>query len=245
MDANMRWLGIGVIVCAVTWGAASGDIVNGDFAKGFTDPDVGWERYVLAFPSDTAVAEVTGGELHLKTEATWVYDHDSSTWVPATPLGAAIAQVWQQVPADANGFYAPPDTTGLEFDANVSIIDAPGNTSAWLKVFVTYYADLGSGGAGDNVEPAPEDQALPEGAGTYTIDMPGLMAGPDPNNSGIRIDIEAFSYLDSQPDPGLGESYTITIDARLDNFVLIPEPVTVGVLVIGGAGVLLRRRRQA
>lgn len=81
---------------------------------------------------------------------------------------------------------------------------------------------------------------------TLTLDTTGALWTVDASINGSPI-IDTFTY-DVNPDIGTVGMSTTPFDGdyvfTFDNFSLVPEPATLGLLGIGGLGVLLRRRRR-
>ncbi len=224
MSRISRALGLGLVVCAMAGGPAAADIVNGDFEDGNT----GWD-----VDSDTvggAIAEVTSdGRLHLNVVHTWYYDN-GWTFDGFPFLEEAVAV--QNVPADGNGLHAPLGTTQLALDPNIEVTfsdNVPEGTVAGVDLSVTYRLNDGS----DNEEPAPGVLGNDEGL----IELPGIdVTRP------VEIELRTLSMF-SPMGLDTAETYTITVDAYLDNFGFVPEPAGLAVLAVGAVGLLRRRRR--
>lgn len=233
MEGGRRLCVAGVVVLALG-GIARADIVNGGFSSGLS----GWQSQVSPLNDESlALVEVVndqvfGARLHVVTANTYNWDEGKSQWLlQETDFSAAVAT--QNVPADANDFYAPPGTTALEFDADIEILGAPaGNSGAGVLVGVNYNETRLNEVAGDGL--------LRDGAARVWIDMPGLVA----NQPGIDFYIVGTSQLDVTPNPDDEASYTITVNAYFDNFTFVPEPVSASLLLLGGAMLTVRRRRN-
>ena len=234
MDARLRWSCVTGVVLMLGVGTARGNIVNGDFSIPFGVLVVGWERFTFSDASGLATAEITGDRLHIVTTSTWTWD--GSTWT-VDGIDASYAEVSQDIHADDSGFYAPPGTTGLEFDVvGLSVTgDVPDNTLAGLSFQVTY---RDTGGA-----VVAQDLNIPTGSYTHSIAMPGLV----PDAGEMDIVMYAFSDVDTllTPTPG---AYMVTVEATLDRFEfvpgVIPEPVTLltGTIAVALIGWVARRR---
>lgn len=228
MNTCTRLLVAGMAVWALSSGPAWGDIVNGDFSTGLT----GWDA--LALPMDDsslALAEVVSNQLHVRVANSYVYTA-GSVWQPQEPNMSAVVITQNIIP---NGG-APLGTTALTFDADVQFYDNPaGNTGAKVIVGVNY-----AGIAEPWITTAST-------GGTITIDLPGLAA----NDPVLYLYMHTFSGLDVLPNPALGHTYNIVVDATFDNFefipgdsAVVPEPLTIfsAMLAVGGIGAYLRRR---
>jgi hypothetical protein len=235
--AGERWLCVAAVaVLALGGGAARADIINGDFSEGPDGLD-GWVKAVVNPPNDESLAlvKVVGGRLHVVTSNTYDWDGGSGEWVLHESDTSAVVVI-QFVPADGDGFWAPDGTTAIEFDAEISISGNPaGNTGAGVRFEVNYndgkYASAPTG-----------DGRLGDTAGTVRVEMPGLV----PNGQvGIDFNLASLSMLNPTPAHIFGvDSFTITVDAYFDNFRFVPEPMSAGMLLVGAAGLVLRRRRR-
>jgi hypothetical protein len=231
--AGERWLCVAAVaVLALGGGAARADIINGDFSNGLD----GWVKAVVnpAADESLALAEVVGGRLHVRTSNTYNWDEPSQQWLLQEDNNSAVVVI-QFVPADGGGFWAPPGTTAIEFDAVIGISSNPaGNTGAGVRFEVNYNDIYASAPTGDG--------RLGNTDGTVRVEMPGLV----PNGQvGIDFNLASLSMLNTTPAHSVGvDSFTITVDAYFDNFRFVPEPMSAGLLLVGAAGLVMRRRHS-
>jgi hypothetical protein len=231
--AGERWLCVAAVaVLALGGGAARADIINGDFSNGLD----GWVKAVVNPAADESLAlvKVVGGRLHVMTSNTYNWDEPSQQWLLQEDNNSAVVVI-QFVPADGGGFWAPPGTTAIEFDAVIGISSNPaGNTGAGVRFEVNYNDIYASAPTGDG--------RLGNTDGTVRVEMPGLV----PNGQvGIDFNLASLSMLNTTPAHSVGvDSFTITVDAYFDNFRFVPEPMSAGLLLVGAAGLVMRRRHS-
>jgi len=224
--AGERWLcGVAAAVLALGGGAVRADIVNGDFSQKFT----GWDLQVIN-PSNApslALEDANSGRLRLMTSNTWNWNGSTEQW-ELQETDASMVMVTQAVPADGGGFYAPPGTTAVEFEAAITISNNPaGNTGAGVAFQVNYNGKSAPPGGG----------LMLDTAGIVHVEMEDLI----PNVPVMDFSLTCLSWLNVSPDPTARSSYTITVNAYFDNFKFVPEPISAFLLLAGAAGLVARR----
>ena len=236
MRSSTRWA---CVLVAALWagGQARGNIVNGDFSAGFGAS--GWQQGPVNGAG--TIAEIAGGELHLRLEQTIQWDDGEDEWLD---VSGSFLSVIQHVPAEA-GFYAPPGTTGLQFGARVALaIDGqPASGDTGIAVTVTYFFDDGIS-SGEIRQPAPGAWNLQAGDTSYLVPMPDLV----PDSPPMRIEVFG-GLLEHIPDSlARDEQHTVSVEAWLDDFqfAVIPEPTPLitGSIALGLVGSAVRRRTR-
>ena len=212
-----------LIVCAGST-VCPADIVNGDFEDGVN----GW--WVAPTPSsDTSLAygqtaDVGGNnvlELFAKTTYTWSgsewlrdQGEDSNVMVSQGFLGA---------------LYAPAGTTSLDFYASATAVG-----SSWPSVDVTFnYTKL-------NGDPDSISLPITESGSSWGL-RTVLLLDIDVDEP-VSIQIRAIADQDLY-DNGDGTGVA-EVTARFDDFVFIPEPCSLTLLLVGSIGVLLGKRHR-
>ena len=209
-------------VLALGTSTARADIINGDFSDGLNS---GWG--IVANPP--GYTEVVDGRLHIVSYNTYEWNSDVETWDLQDATESGI-NVLQSVLQEA-GYWAPEGTDAIEFDVEVTITDNPvGNPGAGTMFAINYGGNAASTGL------------LTDYNGTVLLPLPGLVPN-DPG--GCQLSVVSYAGLDVSPDPGLGTSYTITVESYFDNFQFVPEPASVLVLAMGALAMIARRRRRS
>ncbi len=244
--AGERWLGVAAAVLAVLalGGGARADIINGDFSNEALDGSAGW---VIAYASNAdplrVLVEVADGQLHVMTSNTWNWTVDeygqNGQWVCEEPVDSAAA-IMQVVQPDEYGYYAPANTTAIEFDAEITISGNPasnvGPESAGVRFDVQYHNNSGTTGL------VPLGDIVP--MQTLRVEMPYLVANSEDGIQLILTASSALAVLPAAPGDDDPLSFTIEVNAYFDNFHFVPEPMSAGLLLAGAALLVLRRRRR-
>ena len=239
--ARGNWLGVAVLAGVLAAGVSSvrADIVNGDFSSPLGDvTNPQGPNWYPFFTPGQATVEITGdGWLHIVTTNTYAYDSGTGKWVRQEDYDSG-ATVYQNVPTDG-GNYAPPGTDAIEFDFDIAIDNPAGNDLAYLEFQINYNSG--------NVAPLAGQDHLAAGAGTLHIDMPGTVVDAPGAWTISLVSLSALNPSFSLTPAELGlpsNTMTITIDSKFDNFQFVPEPASMGLLLVGGAAAMFRRRRK-
>ena len=219
MVAVVASVALGVTWIALAATQADAALIN----PGFETGDVtGWQSYIddFAVVSDGA----SEGSHYLTALVDWQF-------LPGVPgIGGSAGWHWQ---AGAHQIFSVPAwATWMSVD-----IRAEGADPAHCGVGLTHATADGLGididfGATVHLEDTPSVPA-PNGFRRYMIDISGA-AGMD--NVGISVWAAGSAPPTSEPPEG-------SIEFSVDNIQILPEPATLALVGLGGAGMLARRRR--
>ena len=228
------------------------------FAQGATIPNGDFSNDNLAGTWDVkGTAYVTNGQLY--ASATRLYTWSDNEWTKTPVLaGDAVTTIDSKNIAGGN-LEVPVNANALSFDLSLLITHELGydtnndhiadtwvssnpknpDGSASLTVLVTYNVEQGNEESAESNPPFSQDI---NSMTTYTIDLtdPAFDREMD---SRISIIIDPKLAL---PDPGLGDpiAQRMTIEAYMDNFQYVPEPMSMTLLLIGGVAAVLKRRKN-
>ena len=210
-----------LIVCAGST-VCLGDIINGDFEDGTN----GW--WVVPTPTGDPslaygqTADVGGNnvlELFAKTTYTW----SGNEWLrdQSEDSNVMVSQGF------LSGLYAPAGTTSLDFYASATAVG-----SSWPSVDVTFnYTKLN----GD-----PDSISLPITESGSSWGLRTITFNEIDTDEAVSIQIRAIADQDLY-DNGDGTGVA-EVTARFDDFVFIPEPCSLTLLLTGSLGALLKKK---